>query len=148
MKHITVSMISLILALFSASSLADSNLVVSDAWVREAPPGAAMLAAYMTISNRGPAPRVLTGVESPNFSHVMLHRSVVIDGIARMIHQDALEIPAGGSLVLEPGSYHLMMPAPADRLERGDCVEFTLHMKNGESLAVRATVKRAGEGTQ
>jgi copper(I)-binding protein len=123
----------------------ESTIEVSGAWVREAPPGAAMLAAYMKINNTGTDNRVLTRIESPRFQHVMLHQSIVVDGIAKMHHQDSLEIPAGDSLILEPGSYHLMMPAPDDAVQRDQCIEFTLHMKNGERITVNATVKRAGE---
>ena len=124
---------------------AESMIKVSDAWVREAPPGAAMLAAYMKIYNAGADNRVLTSIESPRFKHVMLHQSIIVDGIAKMHHQDSLEISAGGHLILEPGSYHLMMPAPDDAVQRDQSIEFTLHMKNGEHITVNATVKRASD---
>ena len=129
----------------TAALAADTRITVSDAWVREAPPGAAMLAAYMKIHNSGTTKRILTGVDSPRFDHVMLHKSVVMNGIAKMLHQDTIEIPPGGTLMLQPGSFHLMMTAPEKPLQRGQCVEFVLHMKNGENITVNATVKRAGD---
>ena len=132
----------LALLLTSPYVLADSVLLVTDAWVREAPPGAHMLAAYLTIENTSPQARVLRGVDSKQFSHVMLHKSEVVDGIARMTHVNHLEIPAHGSLALEPGSYHLMMPAAQKRLIAGDQVEFELHFADGESLHVQAEVRK------
>ena len=132
------------LILFSLAIQAEQGLQTSHAWVREAPPGAEMLAAYLTINNTGDKDRVLTEVTSPQFSHIMMHRSQVIDGVARMLHQDTLTIPAHGKLVLEPGGYHLMMPSPEPALHEGDCVELTLHLQDGETLAVHAPVKRAG----
>lgn len=141
MKYLT-----LLILLLSTSVLADDAMLeVTDAWVREAPPGAAMLAAYMKIHNRGSSDRILTGVDSPSFSHVMLHKSIVVDGVAKMLHQDDITIPAGGDLILQPGSFHLMMPSPEVTLQRGQCVEFNLHMKNGETISVNATVKHAGD---
>ena len=134
-----------LLLLASMTLAAESTIEVTDAWIREAPPGAAMLAAYMKIHNAGTEARVLTRIDSPRFNHVMLHQSIVIDGVAKMIHQDSLEIPAGGDLILKPGSYHLMMPSSEIPLQRGDCVEFVLHMQNGEKITARATVKRAGD---
>ncbi len=132
--------------LLSGAVLAEGSAIeVTDAWVREAPPGAAMLAAYMKIHNTGAAERILTSVESTSFKHVMLHESTVIDGIAKMLHQDNLKIPAGGNLILQPGSFHLMMPAPDIDLQLGQYVEFSLQLKNGETIAVKAIVKRAGE---
>lgn len=128
--------------LAAPASLAEPELLVSNAWVREAPPGAHMLAAYLTIENPSAQVRVLTGVESKQFSHVMLHKSEVVDGMARMIHVDRLELPAHGKIVLEPGSYHLMMPAPEKRLTTGDQVDFVLSFANGESMNIQAEVRK------
>lgn len=141
MKYLTL----LFLLLSSNLFADDATLEITDAWVREAPPGAAMLAAYMKIHNKGASDRILTAVDSPSFNHVMLHKSIVVDGIAKMLHQDNVIIPAGGDLILQPGSFHLMMPSPDVALQRGQCVEFNLHMKNGETITVNATVKRAGD---
>ena len=143
MKALTLVLLAL--STISSATFANEDISVSDAWVREAPPGAAMLAAYMTISNPGNEDRVLEWVESMNFSHVMLHRSVVVDGMAKMIHQDNLTIPANGKLELKPGSYHLMMPAPEKPMRAGDEAYFILHFKNGDCLMVETSVKRASD---
>jgi copper(I)-binding protein len=83
---------------------------------------------------------VLVEVESPAFAHVMLHESVIVDGIARMRHHDRLVIPANTRRVLEPGGFHLMMPAPEQRLTAGDSVEFELRFAGGRTVRVRAEV--------
>jgi len=121
---------------------AGGEIEVSDAWVREAPPSARMLAAFMVIRNTGDQEAVLTSVESPAFNHVMLHQSMMVDGVARMQHQDTIRIPAGGAVSLEPGSFHLMMPAPESRLKAGDQVEFLLHFADESCVRVTADVKK------
>mgnify|MGYP001815023715 FL=1 len=126
----------------SMTALAESQPVVSDAWVREAPPGARMLAAYLTIENTADEDLVLVDVSSPQFAHVMMHRSVVIDGMARMTHEDSLIVPAGTKLELKPGSYHLMMPAPDTQLVAGDPVLFVLQFSNGSQLEVHTEVRK------
>lgn len=126
----------------SMTALADSQPLVSDAWVREAPPGARMLAAYLTIENPADEDLVLVDVSSPGFARVMMHRSAVVDGMARMIHEDSIRIPAHGKLELKPGSYHLMMPAPDTRLVTGDAVVFVLQFANGGRLEVHAEVRK------
>ena len=131
-----------LLLTWSLLAVADSALVVENAWVREAPPNAHMMAAYMTLRNTGSDEAVLSGVDSPTFSHVMLHKSEVVDGVARMSHQDELLIPAGGSVELKPGGFHLMMPAPEQRLVAGDRVEFVLTFSNGDTLRVQADVRK------
>jgi copper(I)-binding protein len=134
----------LALTLFSLAwfATADPFVRVENAWVREAPPSARMLAAYMTIKNTGDKECVLATVDSPDFNHVMLHKSEVVDGVARMIHVDELPIPAHGQLELAPGGYHLMMPAPETPLTEGDRVEFVLTFCDDSTLKVQAEVQK------
>ena len=49
-KRFAVGVLLLITGLLA---VADSSVVVRDAWVREAPPGAPVLAAYFTLENPG-----------------------------------------------------------------------------------------------
>lgn len=121
------------------------SIVVDDVWVREAPPNARMLAAYMTLHNSGDEEQTLIGVSSPDFTHVMMHETRVVEGMARMLHRDRLEIPPQSSLAFEPGGLHLMMPAPDTRLLSGDRVEFVLEFADGARIPVQAEVKKALE---
>jgi len=132
----------LLLTASTSLAAAGNGLAVEHAWVREAPPGASMMAAYLVIDNPTDQDAMLIGVESPAFSHVMLHRSVTVDGVARMVHQDRIPVPAHGSVTLEPGSYHLMMPAPDTRLVAGDKVGFVLHFADDSSIQVTAEVRK------
>ena len=132
----------MMLTVWSLLAMAESTLQVENAWVREAPPTARMMAAYMTLKNPGRADVTVVKVESPAFSHVMLHKSEVVDGVARMLHQDELVVPAGDSLELKPGGFHLMMPAPDTRLSAGQRVEFVLTFADGNSIRVQAEVRK------
>jgi hypothetical protein len=136
------TLFALILSLWSLLATAGATLQVENARVREAPPNAHMMAAYMTLNNPGSSDMVLTQVDSPAFGHVMLHKSEVVDGVARMIHQDEIVIPAKGAVELEPGGLHLMMPAPEKRLVEGDRVDFILTLSNGDTIRVQADVRK------
>ena len=136
------TLLALIVSAWSLLAMADATLQVEDAWVREAPPNAHMMAAYMTLKNTGSGDAVLTQVDSPAFGHVMLHKSEVVDGVARMIHQSEIVIPAQGAVELKPGSFHLMMPAPEKRLVEGDRVDFVLTFSNGDITRVQADVRK------
>ncbi len=139
MKRIVLA---LTLAACSWLSVAQAEVQVEDAWVREAPPGARMLAAYLTVKNSGTEELMLVEVQSPAFNHIMLHKSEVVDGVARMIHLDDVVIPAGGSVHFEPGGLHLMMPAPETRLSAGDRVPLVLIFADGSRLEVQAEVRQ------
>ena len=64
----------LLLSLITSVAAAASGLLVDGAWVREAPPGASMMAAYLVISNPTDRDARLVGVVSPAFAHVILHK--------------------------------------------------------------------------
>lgn len=135
----------LLAGLWAGIAQAGGDVVVSDAWIREAPPGASALAGYITLHNKGDKARTLVGASSPAFGNAMLHRTVMEDGMAKMVHQMKIAIPAGGKLTFKPNDYHIMLMKPKHTLKAGDKVEVTLEFKNGESLTVTHVV-RAGKG--
>ena len=126
----------------------DVGLVLHDPWVRSASPTATVMAAYLRIDNTADLPRILTGVRSANFESVEIHNTVVEDGLARMIHQEQLEVPARGSLTFKPGGYHLMLMGRKAPLNVGDQVELTLVFENGEELPATAAVRKETGATQ
>jgi copper(I)-binding protein len=132
----------LLLTLFTALAAAADSIVVENAWIREAPPGARMLAGYMVVKNLTDTDARLVSVDSPAFAHVMMHKSETVDGMARMIHQDSLLVPAHDALALQPGSFHLMMPAPEKRLTEGDTVKLMLRFADERRLEVTAVVRK------
>lgn len=135
----------LLLLLWLAGAVAASGVAVTGAWIREGPPGAPSLAGYMVIQNPATESRILVGARSPAFANVMLHRTVVEKGMARMAHQERVTVPAGGRVVFEPDSYHLMLMGPDRRYRVGDQVEVVLEFANGETVAATFDV-RAGMG--
>ena len=141
------SIAAVLLSLFViATAEAGDGLEMRDGWVREAPPGAMALAAYMTLSNTGETDRKLVSASGPAFGAVELHRSVVEDGMARMLPQDSMPIPAGGELVLKPGDYHLMLMRPKSALKAGDQVELSLGFDDGSTMPVTLPVRKASGG--
>jgi len=134
------------LLLFCLSNIAlAAELTVSDPWVREAPPGAAALAAYMLVANPGDSEQVITAISSPISDHVEMHRTLFNDGVASMQQQPSIAIPAGGQLAFEPGGYHIMVMSPPP-LKAGDRVPFTLQLGNGDSVTIDAQVRRVMGG--
>jgi len=129
-------------AMSVALAAQENGVAVRDAWVRAAPPGAPAMAAYMTLENRADAPRRLSGARSPDFEAVMIHRTVVEEGVARMVHQAYVDIPAAGRVRFEPGGLHLMLMRPQVRLAPGDTADIVLEFEGGGELPVQAPVKR------
>ena len=131
----------------AGSTLAAPTMDVIDGWVREAPPTSRVLAAYMRIINLTEGDLTVTGITSPDFEAADLHRTVVEDGVARMLPVPELTIPAGGSITLEPGGLHLMLFDPVRPLQQGDSVTLVLHRSDDICITLSVPVLR-GTGAE
>jgi len=140
-KLINAALLSGVISLACMPASADSQLVVSHAWVREAPPGANVQAGYMELHNNSSQTVKITAINSPEFASIEMHRMFTQDGMMRMQQQDALHIPPYGMLGLKPGSYHLMLLNPVNYLNAGDMVRLTLTTASGTSIDINAIVK-------
>ena len=131
-----------ILSLISFCASAD-HLVVKNAWIPEAPPVTSVMAAFMVIENNSNHATKIVSISSKDFDRIEMHLSKEENGIARMIPQTALTVPAQGKLKLEHGSYHLMLFKPQRRLLDGD--KTTLHIKlaSGDSFAVDFAIEKS-----
>jgi len=127
-------------------AVANNAIVVRDAWVREAPPGVAVLAAYFTLENPGANEDKLVAVLSPDFDKIEIHATEIRAGVARMIAIDNLKVPARNKVRLAPGGLHLMLHRPRRALAAGADVKLELRFGSGASLSVLAPVRRAESG--
>ena len=101
-------------------------------------------AGYMGISNNGSEADTLIGVEAPIAGKSMLHTTEFgADGIARMIHVPALEIPADDTVVLEPGGYHIMLMGLQASVAVGDMVPATLIFEHAGRVEIEFMVDPA-----
>ena len=127
-------------------AIAASTVVVRDAWVREAPPGAAVLAAYLTLENTGTKQDKLVAVRCPDFDKIEIHATEIRSGVAHMIALDALPIPPQAVVKLAPGGYHLMLHHPRRALAAGMSIKLELRFASGSRLTVAAPVRHAESG--
>ena len=125
----------------AASASPAAPVAVTDAWVRWLPAGLPM-GGYMSLRNTGTRPLRLIGARSASFGMVMLHRSEVIGGMARMVHVDTITVPPGGSVRFAPGGYHLMLMQARD-VKPGDSVDIDLQFAGHAPLPVSFQVRGA-----
>ena len=136
-------LVGLILALTPiAAATGEAGISVRDAWVRETPPGIAMMAGYMVLQNNTSRSQVLVAASSSGFETVMIHRTIVKDGLARMVHASQIELTPHASLTFAPGGYHLMLMNPKRTLRAGDRVDITLEFRGGLVLPVAYEVRK------
>ena len=135
------------LSLISALSLVpaaseEAGVSVRDAWIREAPPGMTMMAGYMELRNNTSRQQVLAAASSSVFDSVTVHRTIVKDGMASMVHVSQIELAPNASLIFAPGGYHLMLMKPKRTLRAGDPVVVNLEFRGGLVLPVAFAVRK------
>jgi len=126
----------------ASSSPSATTPTVSGAWVRP-PMGADRPAAgYMIIANAGSEADALIAAASAIAISVEIHETTTdASGTMGMQPVDKIEVPAGGSVSLEPGGYHLMLMGVTEMPPVGEMVEITLTFETGGDVVVQAEVK-------
>lgn len=127
-----------------------AGITVTDAWARSSSASASAGAAYATITNAGSAADALIGASSPAAATVEVHETVVMGspdpsggGMMGMQPVARVEIPAGGSLQLKPGSYHVMLIGLVKDLKAGDTIDLTLKFERAGAVTVKAQVRES-----
>lgn len=141
----------LLSSLFAAGvALADDytlgSLKIHQPWARATPNGAKLAGAFLTVTNTGSQPDRLVGGTAQGAQEVQVHEMQMDGNVMRMRRMEkGLEIPPGATVVLKPGSYHLMLQSLAGPLVQGTRVKGTLQFERAGKIDVEFAV--AGLGT-
>ena len=128
----------------AATPAATATITASGAWIRVAPTTDTPTAAYLVISNAGSQPDALLGVTSTAATTIQIHEtSMGSGGMTGMHPVERIEVPAGGTVRLEPGGFHLMVMGLKNPLAAGGKVDLDLLFEHAGHVVVQADV-RAG----
>jgi len=112
---------------------------VKDAWVRPALQGQTATGAFMSLTS-GEGARLI-GVASPVAGVVEIHEMVMEGNVMRMRPITALELPAGRSVELKPGGYHVMLMDLKRPLKAGERVPLELRIETKDKRLVTQPVE-------
>lgn len=125
------------------SALCYSEVEVSESWVRESIPGTSSSALFATLKNTGNKDAVLVSVAVQGADKTELHTTQDEDGMMRMRRLEQVVIPAGQTVQLAPGSYHVMLFRLASPLHADQKVAAEFRFSSGEKVATTAEVRSA-----
>lgn len=132
---------------FSAQGYAKDEVSIHDAWIPEAPLVVKTMAGYLTAKNSTDKKISIIKVSSPDFKTVEMHKSIIKDGMARMIKQNKVVIRAKSQVEFKSGGLHLMLMGAKRKLKTGSEITLMFEFDNGNKLSTKAMVKPASAET-
>jgi hypothetical protein len=125
------------------STAAFAQVTVSDPWIRATVPAQKTAGAFMQL--RSPKATRLVEVQTPVAGHAEVHQMGMEGQTMRMQKVDGIDLPAGQTVNLASGGYHVMLFDLKQQLKDGEQVPLTLTFvgadKKRENVTVQVPVK-------
>lgn len=112
-------------------------LEIGHPWARMTPAGAKVGGGYLKIENEGTTADRLVSATAEVAGMVEIHEMSVTDGVMKMaMLPDGIEVPAGKTVALAPGGYHLMLKDLKQPLKEGESFKGTLTFEKAGTVEV------------
>lgn len=141
-----IALLSLIVLAFAIPARGQDEAAISvlQPWARASILASRPAAAYLTILNKDDRPATLVALETPVAGRAEVHRTVKKGDVMKMAPAGPIEVPAGGSIRMEPGGYHVMLVDLVRPIEKGETLKLTLRFANASPIAVFVPVLGPG----
>ena len=128
-----------------AETLKAVNIKLSGYWARAMLPGQKVGGGFVTITNNGSEDDRLISVTTPVASRAEIHEMTIVNDVMKMRPlADGLVVPAGETVTLKPGSYHLMFMAVDKPFREGGTVSVVLAFERAGPVELKLPVMAAG----
>lgn len=129
-----------------ASDIKIGELTLTNPIARATPATAKVGGGYIKITNNGTQADKLISVEADFAGMTQVHEMRMEGDVMRMKHlETGLNIPAGETIVLKPGSYHLMFMQLKEPLSEGEKRKVTLTFDKAGKVDLTFDVKSLEE---
>jgi periplasmic copper chaperone A len=118
------------------------ELAITDAWSRTTPPGVTVGVAYFTLKNDTARSDRLLKISSPVATKAQVHRTEILDGIARMREVTVLHVDAGRTLEFAPNGMHVMLMGLKQPLVEGTTFEIEMLFELAGPRQVKVAVRK------
>jgi copper(I)-binding protein len=119
------------------------DIVIEKPWARAAIQGGTG-GAFLTIRNTGSQADRLLSASSPLPRLTEVHTTMREGDVMRMAPVGALEIPAGGTVALQPGGLHIMLVGLSQAIRPGETLTLTLNFEHAGAITLQVPVQAAG----
>ena len=149
MRLRTLTIVAAMTALLAAPAFAHSikagSIEIEHPWSRATAGAGTNGAIFMTLTNQGTSADRLLSVTSSAAERVELHSHIEEDGVMKMRQINAIELPAGATVLLGPGRFHAMLFGLKAALIAGQSIPLTLTFEKAGSVSGEALIQGAGD---
>ena len=119
------------------------SLTLTEGFAFATLPNQPVAGGFMTIANTGEVDDRLVAASS-DIAAVMQIHTMAMDGDVMVMREmpDGLPLPAGETVVLQPGGFHIMFMQLNGPLVEGETVPVTLTFESGAEVAVDLPVRK------
>ncbi len=107
-------------------------------------PGQQVAGGFMKIDNKGNVADQLVSASSPAAGEVQLHEMAIDGNVMKMRQVKDIAVPAGGTVELKPGGYHLMFLNLKGPFTAGQTVPVKLKFAKAGEIEVKMPVNAMG----
>lgn len=124
-----------------AATAGAQSVEVKEAWVRGTVPAQKATGAFMDLTGKSAAR--LVAAESPVAGTVEIHNMTMEKGVMKMFPVDGIDVPAGKTVKLAPGGYHVMLIGLKQQMKPGERVplKLTFELADKKREAVNLSVE-------
>jgi copper(I)-binding protein len=138
--RIMFTLAALMVVAAACSSTSDA-VTIDDPWGRPSPTSTGNAAFYMAVTG-GETDDRIASASSPSCEVTELHETTMQDGVMSMQEQtEGIPIPAGSTVMLEPGGLHVMCIGVQKALVAGETVNVQLEFENAGAVTVQAEIR-------
>ncbi|MBC3872111.1 copper chaperone PCu(A)C [Undibacterium flavidum] len=125
------------------SAVAFSQVTVKDPWVRTTVPQQKATGAFMQLTATQDVK--IISASSPAAKNVEIHTMEMDKDVMKMRQIMSLDLPAGKTIELKPGSYHVMLLGLTAQVKEGDLIPLTLVVEDKDKKTQTIEVKALGK---
>ena len=130
----------------SCNTGSGKSIEISNAWIRQVPPGSDITALYFEIKNNSGTEDWVVSIETPISDKTEIHNTVVDDnGSAKMVKLKEVKVPSKGIFKFTPGGVHTMLIGLSKEIKAGDQYQININFRNYGDINFTAKVKGPDE---
>ncbi len=121
----------------AAAPITVGDIEITGAFTRATLPNAPVAGGFLTLTNKGAEDDRLVSVTTPIAAMGQIHEMAMEGDVMKMRQlKDGIVVPAGETVVLEPGGYHLMFMGLNGPVVEGTSVAVTLTFEKAGAITV------------